>query len=199
MTATDLLPLGTATLWEAWPATRIIDAPLRPLAPGMAMVGPALTVCCKPGDNLALHLAMASARGGEVLVVDYGGSLDSGPFGEIMALACQMRGIVGMVIDGSVRDSAQITELGFPVFARGLNIRGTVKQDRGKIGSPVSIGGVAIAPGDIILADADAIVTLAPGDLPAALAASKARAAKEAVMMERLRQGETTLSILGLK
>lgn len=198
MTATDLLPLGTATLGEAWPATRLIEAPLRPLAPGMSLAGPALTVRCKPGDNLALHLAIAAARGGEVLVVDYGGSLDSGPFGEIMALACQLRGIVGMVIDGSVRDSAQIAALGFPVFARGLNIRGTGKQDRGQIGSPVTLGGIAIAPGDIILADADAIVTLAPGDLSAALAAGRARVAKEAGIMDRLRQGETTLSILGL-
>lgn len=164
----------------------------------MVLAGPALTVRCKPGDNLALHLAIAAARGGEVLVVDYGGSLDSGPFGEIMALACQLRGIAGMVIDGSVRDSAQIAALGFPVFARGLNIRGTVKQDRGQIGSPVTLGGIAIAPGDIILADADAIVTLAPGDLPAALAAGRARVAKEAGIMDRLRQGETTLSILGL-
>jgi 4-hydroxy-4-methyl-2-oxoglutarate aldolase len=198
VTAAHLLPLGTATLGEAWSATRIIDAPLRPLAPGMALAGPALTVRCKPGDNLALHLAIAQARGGEVLVVDYGGSLASGPFGEIMALACQMRGITGMVIDGAVRDCAQIAALGFPVFARGVNIRGTVKQDRGALGVPVTIGSVAIAPGDIILADADAIVTLAPGDLPAALAAAQARAAKEAAMMDRLRQGETTLSILGL-
>ena len=199
MTATDLLPLGTATLGEAWPAARMIDAPLRALAPGMVLAGPALTVRCKPGDNLALHLAIAQARGGEVLVVDYGGSLESGPFGEVMALACQIRGIVGMVIDGSVRDSAQIAALGFPVFARGLNIRGTTKLDRGEIGIPVTIGGVAIAAGDVILADADAIVALAPGDLPAALAAAKGREAKEAVMMDRLRQGETTLSILGLK
>jgi 4-hydroxy-4-methyl-2-oxoglutarate aldolase len=198
VTATDLLPLGTATLGEAWSATHIIDAPLRPLAPGMVLAGPALTVRCKPGDNLALHLAIAQAKGGEVLVVDYGGSLASGPFGEIMALACQMRGIVGMVIDGAVRDCAQIAALGFPVFARGVNIRGTVKQDRGALGVPVTIGSVTIAPGDIILADADAIVTLAPDDLPAALAAAKGRAAKEAAMMDRLRQGETTLSILGL-
>ncbi|WP_338144775.1 RraA family protein [Fertoeibacter niger] len=198
MSTADLLAHGTATLGEAWPATGIMDAPLKALAPGMALAGPALTVRCLPGDNLALHLAMAQARGGEVLVVDYGGSLASGPFGEIMALACQQRGIAGMVIDGAVRDSAQIAALGFPVFARGLNIRGTVKRDRGQINVPVTIGGLAIAPGDIVLADADAIVTLAADDLPAALAAAAARAAREAVIMDRLRQGETTLSILGL-
>lgn len=198
MSAAELLALGTATVGEAWPATRLVAAPIRPLAPGMTLAGSALPVRCLPGDNLALHLAIDQARQGDVLVVDYGGSLDSGPFGEIMALACQTRGIAGMVIDGAVRDSAQISDLGFPVFARGLNIRGTVKQDTGRIGAPVTLGGVEIAAGEVILADADAIIVLAAGDVAAALAAAKARAARETLMMDRLRQGETTLSILGL-
>lgn len=198
MTAAALLSYGTATLGEAWPAARLIDAPLRPLAPGMVLAGPALTVLCTPGDNLALHLAIAAARPGDVLVVDYGGSLASGPFGEIMALACQMRGIAGLIMDGAVRDSAQIATLGFPVFARGVNIRGTAKLDRGQVGGPVSMGGATIVPGDIILGDADAILVLGAKDLPAALAAAETRTEREAVMMDRLRLGETTLEILGL-
>jgi 4-hydroxy-4-methyl-2-oxoglutarate aldolase len=198
VSAADLLALGTATVGEAWPAARLVSAPIRPLSPGMTLAGTALPVRCRPGDNLALHLAIAEARRGDVLVVDYGGSLDSGPFGEIMALACQMRGIAGLVIDGAVRDSAQIADLGFAVFARGLNIRGTVKQDVGRIGAPVTLGGVEIAPGDLVLADADAILVLTAGDLAPALDAARTRAEREARMMERLRQGETTLSILGL-
>lgn len=198
MTAAALLSHGTATLGEAWPAAWLIDCPLRPLAPGMVLAGPALPVRCKPGDNLALHLAIAAAQPGDVLVVDYGGSLASGPFGEIMALACQMRGIAGLIIDGAVRDSAQIATLGFPVFARGVNIRGTAKLDRGQVGGPVAMGGATIAHGDIILGDADAILVLAAKDLPAALAAAETRTQREAVMMDRLRLGETTLEILGL-
>lgn len=198
MSATDLLALGTATVGEAWPDARLLTAPLRPLASGMALAGPALTLRCRPGDNLALHRAIAAARHGDVLVVDYGGSLESGPFGEIMALACQLRGIAGMVIDGAVRDSAQIAALGFPVFARGVNIRGTVKHDPGEIGCPLDLGGVPIKTGDVILADADAILALPAADLDAAIAAAQARAARESIIMGRLRQGETTLSILGL-
>lgn len=198
MTAAALLSHGTATLGEAWPAAWLIDAPLRPLAPGMVLAGPALPIRCKPGDNLALHLAIAAAQPGDVLVVDYGGSLASGPFGEIMALACQMRGIAGLIIDGAVRDSAQIATLGFPVFARGVNIRGTAKLDRGQVGGAVAMGGATIAHGDIILGDADAILVLAAKDLPAALAAAETRTQREAVMMDRLRLGETTLEILGL-
>lgn len=198
MSARDLIGFGTATIGEAWPAARLIDAPLRPLAPGMVLVGTVLPVRCRPGDNLALHHAIARAMAGDVLVVDYGASLDSGPFGEIMALACQVRGIVGLVIDGAVRDSTQIARLGFPVFARGLNIRGTAKRDRGIIGEPVSLGGITVAADDVVVADADAILVLDVDDLAPALAAAASRAEREAGMMDRLRQGETTLSILGL-
>lgn len=196
--AARLAALGTATLAEAWPAARLVEAPLRPVAPGMRLAGPALTVRCRPGDNLALHRAISGARDGEVLVVDYGGSLGSGPFGEIMALACRMRGIAGMVIDGAVRDSAGIAALGFPVFARGLQIRGTSKRDGGEIGVPLALGGAGIAPGDMVVADADAVIVILAADTGPALAAAEARAEAEARIMERLRAGETTLTILGL-
>ena len=196
--AAELLALGTATLAEAWPAARILDLPLHPLTPGMSCAGPALTVRCTPGDNLALHLALASATPGQVLVVDYGGSTASGPFGEIMALACQCRGLAGMVIDGAVRDSAQIAALGFAVFCRGLNIRGTIKSNRGEIGIPLVLGGIPVAPGDFIIADADAVIALPQADLNPALAAARARAEKEEIMKRRIIAGETTAQILGL-
>jgi 4-hydroxy-4-methyl-2-oxoglutarate aldolase len=197
--AAELITLGTATLAEAWTAAQILPGALRPLAPGMACAGPAFTVRCKPGDNLALHLAMAAAKLGDVLVVDYGGSTDSGPFGEIMALAARTKGLAGLIIDGTVRDSAQIAALGFPVFCRGVNIRGTIKSDPGALAVPVTLGGVTIAPGDLILADADAIITLPAAALQPALAAARARAAKEDQIKRRLAAGESTLQILGLE
>lgn len=193
-----LAELGTATLGEAAPEACVLELPLRPLAPGMRAAGPARTVRCRPGDNLALHLAIAAASPGDMLIADYGGSTDSGPFGEIMALACQQRGIAGLVIDGAVRDSAEIAALGFPVFARGLNIRGTVKIDPGEIDLTLEFGGARVRPGDIIVADSDAVVVLPAEALDSALKAAEARAAMEAQMMDRLRAGETTLQILGL-
>ena len=193
-----LATLGTATVAEAASGVRIVLAPLRPVAPGMRVAGPARTVRCLAGDNLALHLAINRAHPGDVIVADYGASTDSGPFGEIMALACQMRGIAGLVINGAVRDSQEIAKLGFPVFARGINIRGTTKLNRGEVDVPVEIGGVRIDPGDIMVADADAVIALPATMVDAALAASEARIAREAQMMQRLRAGETTLEILGL-
>jgi 4-hydroxy-4-methyl-2-oxoglutarate aldolase len=164
----------------------------------MKVAGPARTVRCRPGDNLALHRAIAKALPGEILVVDYGASVDSGPFGEIMALACTLRGIAGLVIDGTVRDSEEIAALGFPVFARGVNIRGTVKVDPGEIGVPVDICGTTIVTGDWIVADADATIAIAAGEVTDALAAAEARAGREAEFRKRLRAGESTLEILGL-
>lgn len=196
--AARLAALGTATLGEAADDARLPKVRLRPIAPGMRLAGPARTVRCLPGDNLALHRAIAAADAGDVLVVDYGGSIDSGPFGEIMALACQLRGIAGLVIDGAVRDSEQIAALGFPVFSRDLNIRGTTKRDPGAIDVPLEIGGVQVLPGDMVVADSDAILVLPSATVGAALTAGEARVAAEARMMERLRAGETTLSILGL-
>lgn len=196
--AARLAALGTATIGEASPWARIIGLPLQPLAPNMAAAGPALTVACRPGDNLALHRAIAVAAPGDILVVDYGGNTVSGPFGEIMALACQLRGIAALVTDGSVRDSARLIEMGFPVFARGANIRGTTKRDRGEIGEPITFGGTRIERGDLVVADADAVIVLPASEVEAALAAGEARVAAEARMMERLRAGETTLQILGL-
>ncbi len=197
--AERLVALGTATIAEAAPGVRILEAGLRPLAPRMTLAGPARTVRCRPGDNLALHLAIAKALPGEVLVADYGGSTGSGPFGEIMALACELRGIAGLVIDGTVRDSAEIAAMGFPVFARGVNIRGTTKADRGEIGLPVVICGTRVATGDWVVADADAVIVIPAGTVDAAHAAAEARAAREAEFKRRLRANESTLAILGLQ
>ncbi len=193
-----LAAFGTATLAEVAPARRILDRGLRPLAPGTATAGWARTVSCAPGDNLALHLALARLERDEVLVVDYGGSLESGPFGEIMALACQLRGGRGLVIDGAVRDAAAIRNLGLPVFCRGLAIPGTSKSDRGRHDEAVRVGGVEVGPGDLVVADDDAVVALPRDEARRALASAGARARHEAEIMERLRGGETTLQVLGI-
>jgi 4-hydroxy-4-methyl-2-oxoglutarate aldolase len=104
-----------------------------------------------------------------------------------------------MVIDGSVRDSASIAALGFPVFCRGLDIRGTSKLDPGRVGETITLGSVEIRRGDVVVADADAVVVLPPEAVADAVSAGEARVAREAAMMERLRSGETTLQILGLE
>lgn len=195
----ELAAFGTATVGEVVPAARILDAAIRPVRQGAAAAGTAFTVACRPGDNLAVHLAIRELAPGDMLVVDYGGSLDTGPFGEILALACMSRQAAGLVIDGAVRDTAPIRDLGFPVFSRGVAIRGTTKADRGTLRSAVRVGGMEVRHGDIVVADDDAVLVLDHADLAAALDGSRRRAAHEAEIMARIRRGETTVDILGLK
>lgn len=192
-----LAGLGTATLGEV-AAVRIVPGDLRALDPAQGCVaGAALTVRCTPGANLALHLALAQARPGDILVVGYGGDLTTGPFGEIMATAARMAGITGLVIDGCVRDSAQIVDSRFPVFCRGTAIPGTTKSCRGEIGTACTIGEVEIRTGDLVVADRDAVVILDPATVGDALAKGERRAVREAEVMDRLRRGETTCQIFG--
>ena len=115
---------------------------IAPLAPSMRIAGPALTVEVRPGDNLMIHAAMAIAKPGDVLVIDGKGDLTSALMGEIMWQQCVALGIAGVVIDGAVRDSEAIRELGFPMYAAGLNPNGPTKFVPGRLNHPISIGGV---------------------------------------------------------
>ncbi len=133
---------------------------IAPLAPSMRFAGPALTVEVRPGDNLMIHAAMALAQPGDVIVVDGKGDLSSALMGEIMCQQCVALGVVAVVIDGAVRDSEAIRELGFPLYAAGLNPNGPTKFVPGRVNHPVSVGGVTVNPGDLVVGDADGVTVI---------------------------------------
>jgi len=133
---------------------------IAPLAPTMRFAGPAITVEVRPGDNLMIHAAMAIAKPGDVIVVDGKGDLGSALMGEIMCQQCVAIGVAAVVIDGAVRDSEAIRELGFPMYAAGLNPNGPTKFVPGRLNHPISIGGVAVAPGDLVVGDADGVTVI---------------------------------------
>jgi 4-hydroxy-4-methyl-2-oxoglutarate aldolase len=137
-----------------------LNGRIAPLAPTMRFAGPALTVEVRPGDNLMIHAAMAIARPGDVIVVDGKGDLSSALMGEIMSQQCVALGIAAVVIDGAVRDSEAIRELGFPMYAAGLNPNGPTKAVSGRLNHPVSIGGVTVNPGDLVVGDADGVTVI---------------------------------------
>lgn len=194
-----LAGFSSSTVHEAIGQQGAMASVLKPIAPGMKVCGPALTVDSPVGDNLTIHAAIAGAKPGDLLVVDFKGFTEAGPFGEIMAHASQQKAIVGLVIDGCVRDSVEIRAMNFPVFARGLSIRGTSKVKRGTIGQPIACGGIAVAPGDIVLGDDDGLVVV-PRAMAAATAASAAeRVRKEDEMIKQIRAGATTVDLLGLQ
>ena len=195
----QLKRLGTATIHEAQGQRGAVDPRIAPLDPSMRLAGPALTVDIRPGDNLMIHYALTKARPGDVLVVDAKAFVDAGPWGDVLTFAAQQIGIAGLVIDGAVRDASQIVEMGFPVFCRGLSIRGTNKHQPGKLNLPLILGGVAVRPGDIVVGDRDGLVIVADDEVPEVIAASAAREQKEAQMRERLAQGATMVELLGLR
>ena len=128
---------------------------IAPLAPSMRFAGPALTVEVRPGDNLMIHAALALARPGDVIVVDGKGDLSSALMGEIMSQQAVALGVVAVVIDGAVRDAEAIRALGLPMFAAGLNPNGPTKSVAGRLNHPVSVGGVTVRAGDLVVGDAD--------------------------------------------
>ena len=133
---------------------------IAPLAPSRRFAGPALTVEVRPGDNLMIHAALAVAKPGDVIVVDGKGDLSSALMGEIMSHQAVALGVVAVVIDGAVRDSEAIREMGFPMFAAGLNPNGPTKSVSGRLNHPISVGGVSVKPGDLVVGDADGVTVI---------------------------------------
>jgi RraA family protein len=133
---------------------------IAPLAPSKKFAGPAITVEVRPGDNLMIRAAMAIAQPGDVLVIDGKGDLGSALMGEIMSQQCVALGIAAVVIDGAVRDSEAIRELGFPMYAAGLNPNGPTKFVPGRLNHPISVGGVTVHPGDLVVGDADGVTVI---------------------------------------
>lgn len=135
-----------------------MDGRIAPISPSMKMAGPAFTVEVRPGDNLMIHAAMAMAKPGDILVIDGKADRTCALMGAIMVNACKQLRLGGIVMDGAMRDSLELRELGFPVFCAGTNPNGPTKFVPGRINWTVSVGGIAVGPGDLVVADADGVV-----------------------------------------
>lgn len=197
LTAAARLP--TATLHEAGRKIGALPSAIKPVAPGFRFAGSALTVHSPGGDNLWLHRALEVAQPGDVLVVFVHGAYEHGYWGEIMTTMAKVRGLAGLVIDGCVRDGVLLGEIGFPVFARGLCIRGTGK-DFGAIGwinHPVMMGDVVVNAGDLVVGDFDGVVAIPQARAADVIAAAEKREAEEAAILRRLEARESTMSVYG--
>jgi RraA family protein len=143
----------------------------------------------RPGDNLMIHAAMALARPGDVLVIDGKGDESCALMGEIMVSQCMAIGIAGVIVYGAVRDTEAIRELGFPMYAIGANPNGPSKLVPGRINWPVSVGGVTVQPGDLVVADADGVVVVEPAKVPTVLHLAEQKLADETARLEGIRSG----------
>jgi RraA family protein len=166
-----------------------LSSRIAPLAPSMRLAGPAVTVEVRPGDNLMIHAAMAIAKPGDVLVIDGKGDDTSALLGEIMVSQCMAIGIAGIVVYGAVRDTEAIRALGFPLYATGANPNGPTKVAPGRINWPVSVGGVSVQPGDLVVADGDGVVVVEPSKVPAVLEAARKKLDDETTRIAGIRSG----------
>ncbi len=194
-----LRDLGTATVYEAQGAKGAFDHGMKPLDPTLRIAGPALTVDARPADNLILHHAVQKAKPGDVLVVDAKGFMEAGPWGDVLTLQAMYKGISALVINGCVRDANLLIEMKFPVFCRGLSIKGTGKAQPGTVNVPITIGDVIIRPGDIIVGDRDGLVVVAHDEVEKAIENSNLREAKEVEQRAAIERGISTIELFGLR
>lgn len=193
-----LAEFDPASLFEAAGQKGMLDPRIRPAWPSARLCGEAVTVECPPGDNLMLHVAVAHAPRGVVLVANVGSYELAGAWGEILTAAAQARGIAGLVIDGAVRDIEAIEAAGFPVFSRGRAIGSCTKERVGRYNVPVQVGGARVCPGDVILGDGDGLVVVERQQLVEVYRAALVRRDRERELIVQLRGGRTTLELLGL-
>lgn len=156
--------LSTGVIGDAMHRLGAMHGTIGPIWSGARLAGPALTVWVRVGDSFRIHEAISMAAPGDVLVVNANGSPVHAVFGELMAMASLARGVGGVVVDGSVRDVAALTDLRFPVFASSVCASGPLKDGTGEIGYPVACGGVVCAAGDVVVADADGVVVVPSAD-----------------------------------
>lgn len=190
---------STATIHEAMGRVGLMQPYMRPVYNGAKLCGPAVTALLQPGDNWMMHVVAEQLTDGDVVVAGCITESDAGFFGDLLATSFRARGGTGLVIDGGVRDIADLEQLDFPVFAKTIHARGTVKETLGSVNIPVVCAGATVNPGDVVVGDADGVVVVPREKLADVVEASKAREATEAAVRERLAAGELGLDVYGMR
>jgi 4-hydroxy-4-methyl-2-oxoglutarate aldolase len=195
----ELARLGSATVHEAAGRSQVVDLDLVQVIPGSRAAGPARTVRCGQDDNLMVHAAVAEAEPGEVLVLTMPEPRPVALVGELLATQAKGRGVVALLVDAAVRDVEELREVGLPVWARWVRVRGADKKVPGAIGEPVVVGGATIRQRDVVVLDGDGAIVVEQERVEDVLAAARDRAAREVEKRAKLEAGALSYDLDGLR
>jgi 4-hydroxy-4-methyl-2-oxoglutarate aldolase len=195
----ELARLGSATVYEAGGRGAYVDADLHQIVPGSRVAGPARTVRCGQDDNLMVHAVMERIVPGEVVILTMPEPRPVALVGDLLATQAKVAGAAALLVDASVRDTEELAELGLPIWARWLRVRGATKTDVGAFDVPVVVGGATINPGDAVILDCDGVAVVEAARIDEVLAASLDREERERVKRTRLAGGEHSYDLDGLR
>jgi 4-hydroxy-4-methyl-2-oxoglutarate aldolase len=195
----DLAELGSATVYEAGGRRGYVNADLVQVVPGSRVAGPARTVRCGQDDNLMVHAAMDSLQPGEVLVLTMHEPRPVALVGDLLATQAKAHGAAGILVDASVRDVEELAELGLPIWARWVRVRGAAKAVAGSIGETVTVGGATIRQGDVLVLDADGVAVVEHERIDTTLRAARERAENERIKRAKLEAGALSFELDGLR